>query len=194
MKRWTLESDDDLLIYHFSRIIQVNDRVLSDALYRVDNKDIALALLGSREEQKLKVFENVSKKRSIMIQDDINFYVKTYTKSGCYTAQEKIINAINDTILGIPPKNKSNKKMRKVRDYKNRLFTRIFTPDYYSHKTSGLTHQHTRSGRNWVRWFIWFILILVVVFTLIIWDKHSENIWDKASKAGWPSHRSSAPK
>lgn len=194
MKRWITGSQDDLLIYHFSQIIEVNDITLSNALFRVDNKDIALALLGSEEDQKLKVLKNVSKKRSIMIQDDIDFYEMTYSKSDCDTAQEKIINAINNAILGKSSKDKFNENMRTGHDYKNRFFPRVYTPDYRSHKTSGLDHQHTKSGRNWVRWLLWLILILVVIFALIKWDKRSESIWDKASKAGWPSHRSSAPK
>ena len=95
MKRWIMGSQDDLLIYHFNQIIQVNDITLSNALFRVDNKDISLALLGSGEDQKLKVLKNVSKKRSIMIQDDIDFYEMTYSKSDCDTKVYPIVKTKN---------------------------------------------------------------------------------------------------
>jgi len=194
MKGWFLESQDDLLIYHFSRIIQVNDRILSNALYMIDSKDIALALLDSGESQKLKVLKNVSKKRSITIQEDIDFYKTTYTRDKCDKAQEKIINAINDTILGISPQNKINKKVGIIRDYRNRFFTGMYTTDYHDRKAFRLDHQHTKSGRNWIRWLLWLILVLVFLYALFTWNKHSEGVWDKASKAGWPTHKNPVPK
>jgi len=191
MRRWFSESQNDSLIYHFSQIIQVNDRTLSGSLYRVDNKDIALALLDSSGEQNLKILKNVSKKRAIMIQEDIEFYGMTYTISECNAAQEKIINEINDTILGISPQNKTQKNMR-IRPYTGWYYTG-YVPDH-SHKTPEVDRKHTRSVWTWVRWFFWLILILTFLCVLIIWDKQSGKVWDKASKANWPTHKSTTPK
>jgi hypothetical protein len=189
MKEWFVSDQDDLQIYHFSRIIQVSDRNLSDALYGVDNKDIALALLGSGEAQKFKVLKNVSKKRSSMIQSDIDFYKMTYTKSDCDTSQEKIINAINEIILDIPSQNKIKERWGIIGRYRNRYFTGIYTSNYHSNGTSKSDHLRLRSGWTWVRWGLWLILILAIIVALIVWDKHAEDVWDKASKAGWPSNR-----
>jgi hypothetical protein len=127
-----LESQDNLIIYHFSQMIEVDDRILSDALFGVENKDIALALLGSEEGQKLKVLKNVSKKRSSMIQDDMSFYETTSIRPEFDEAQEKIVNAINNTILGVPAKNKLSDKMRRIRDYGSSFLPGAYIPDFHN--------------------------------------------------------------
>jgi hypothetical protein len=45
-----------------------------------------------------------------------------------------------------------------------------------------------------IRIFLWIIFLLGVVGILFVLDKQGQEVWDKASKADWPSHRSKSPK
>lgn len=90
---------EDLPIHNFSRLINVRDRILIDALYKLDNRDISIALLGAGELQRFKIFKNMSRRRAEMIKEDMIFFSKFTTKSAVKQAQNKVVDVINQTIL-----------------------------------------------------------------------------------------------
>lgn len=61
------------LMFVFEDIILLDDRSLQRVLREVDNKELALALKGSNEEVKTKVFKNISERMGNMIKDELEY-------------------------------------------------------------------------------------------------------------------------
>lgn len=61
------------LMFVFEDIIVLDDRAVQRVLREVETKDLALALKGSNEEVKDKIFRNMSERASAMLQEDMEY-------------------------------------------------------------------------------------------------------------------------
>ncbi len=61
------------LMFVFEDIIKLDDRSVQRILREVETKDIALALKGTNEDVKEKIFRNMSERASSMLQDDMEY-------------------------------------------------------------------------------------------------------------------------
>lgn len=77
-------------MFVFEDIITLDNKTIQRILREVDNQDLVLALKGSSEEVKNKIFSNVSKRQAEMIQEDLQ-YMGPVRLRDVEEAQQKIV-------------------------------------------------------------------------------------------------------
>lgn len=80
-------------MFVFEDILSLDDRAIQRVLRDVDNSDLALALKGSNEEVQNVILNNLSKRLSVMIKEDMDFMGPVRMKD-VEDAQQKIVNVI----------------------------------------------------------------------------------------------------
>ncbi len=80
-------------MFVFEDILLLDDRAIQRTLRDVDNNDLAIALKGSNEQVQAAIFNNLSKRLSAMIQEDMEFMGPVRMKD-VEEAQQKIVNVI----------------------------------------------------------------------------------------------------
>jgi flagellar motor switch protein FliG len=95
-----LESDNPDLaeeikrrMFIFEDILTLDDRAIQRTLREVDNQDLMLAMKGASEEVNKRIFENMSKRQSEMIREDMQ-YMGPVRLRDVEEAQQKIVNII----------------------------------------------------------------------------------------------------
>ena len=96
----TLEIDEPELadeirkkMFVFEDILLLDDRAIQRVLREVDNNDMAVALKVANEDVKNAIFNNMSKRLAVMIQEDMEFMGPVRMKD-VEEAQQKIVNII----------------------------------------------------------------------------------------------------
>ena len=80
-------------MFVFEDILLLDDRAIQRVLRDVDNGDLAIAMKGSNEEVQTAIFNNMSKRLSAMIKEDMEFMGPVRMKD-VEEAQQKIVNII----------------------------------------------------------------------------------------------------
>ena len=80
-------------MFVFEDILSLDDRSIQRVLREVDNNELAVALKGSNEEVQNVIFNNLSKRLSTMIKEDMDFMGPVRLKD-VEEAQQKIVNII----------------------------------------------------------------------------------------------------
>jgi len=80
-------------MFVFEDILLLDDRAIQRVLRDVDNNDLAVAMKGSNEQVQAAIFNNMSKRLSTMIQEDMEFMGPVRMKD-VEEAQQKIVNII----------------------------------------------------------------------------------------------------
>lgn len=80
-------------MFVFEDILLLDDRAIQRVLRDVDNGDLAIAMKGSNEEVQNAIFNNMSKRLSAMIKEDMEFMGPVRMKD-VEEAQQKIVNII----------------------------------------------------------------------------------------------------
>ena len=80
-------------MFVFEDILLLDDRAIQRVLRDVDNNDLAIALKGSNEQVQNAIFNNMSKRLSVMIKEDMEFMGPVRMKD-VEEAQQKIVNII----------------------------------------------------------------------------------------------------
>ena len=81
------------LMFVFEDIIILDDRAIQRLLREVDTKQLALALKGTKDEIKNKIFKNMSERAKQMLTDDMEYLGPVRAKE-VQEAQTGIVNAI----------------------------------------------------------------------------------------------------
>ncbi len=81
------------LMFIFEDIIKLDDRSIQRILREVETKDLALALKGSNQDVKEKIFKNMSERASSMLKDDMEYMGPVRAKE-VQESQTKIVAAI----------------------------------------------------------------------------------------------------
>ena len=81
------------LMFVFEDIIILDDRSIQRLLREIDSKQLALALKGTKEEIKDKVYKNMSERARQMLKDDMEYLGPVRAKE-VQEAQTAIVNAI----------------------------------------------------------------------------------------------------
>ncbi len=87
------------LMFVFEDIVKLDDRSVQRVLREVETKDLALALKGSNEEVKEKIFKNMSERAAGMLKDDMEFMgpVRAREVQEAQTAVVAIVRALEST-------------------------------------------------------------------------------------------------
>lgn len=80
-------------MFVFEDILLLDDRTVQRVLRDVDNNDLGIALKSANEEVKNLIFNNLSKRLAVMIQEDMEFMGPVRMKD-VEEAQQKIVNVI----------------------------------------------------------------------------------------------------
>ena len=80
-------------MFVFEDILSLDDKSIQRVLREVDNNELAVALKGSNEEVQTVIFNNLSKRLSAMIKEDMDFMGPIRMKD-VEEAQQKIVNII----------------------------------------------------------------------------------------------------
>lgn len=80
-------------MFVFEDILSLDDKSIQRVLREVDNNELAVALKGSNEEVQTVIFNNLSKRLSTMIKEDMEFMGPVRLKD-VEEAQQKIVNII----------------------------------------------------------------------------------------------------
>ena len=80
-------------MFVFEDILMLDDRSIQRVLREVDNNDMAVALKVANEDVKNAIFNNMSKRLAVMIQEDMEFMGPVRMKD-VEEAQQKIVNVI----------------------------------------------------------------------------------------------------
>lgn len=80
-------------MFVFEDILSLDDKSIQRVLREVDNNELAVALKGSNEEVQTVIFNNLSKRLSAMIREDMDFMGPIRMKD-VEEAQQKIVNII----------------------------------------------------------------------------------------------------
>lgn len=80
-------------LFVFEDLLKLDDRSVQLVLREVDTKDLAVALKGASDELKEKIFNNMSKRASQLLKDEIEFMGPVRVKD-VEEAQQKIINIV----------------------------------------------------------------------------------------------------
>ena len=80
-------------MFVFEDILLLDDRAIQRVLRDVDNNDLAVALKGANEQVQTAIFNNLSKRLSAMIKEDMEFMGPVRMKD-VEEAQQKIVNII----------------------------------------------------------------------------------------------------
>jgi flagellar motor switch protein FliG len=96
----TLEIDDPELadeirrkMFVFEDVLTLDDKAIQRVLREVDNNELAVALKGSNEDVQTVIFNNLSKRLSAMIKEDMEYMGPVRLKD-VEEAQQKIVNII----------------------------------------------------------------------------------------------------
>ena len=81
------------LMFVFEDIVLLDNRSIQRLLREIDSKDLALALKGSNEDVKQKIFANMSERAQTMLADDMEYMGPVRAKD-VQTSQTKIVSAI----------------------------------------------------------------------------------------------------
>ncbi len=81
------------LMFVFEDILTMDDRSVQRMLREVDNQDLTMAMKGTSDEVKKKIFSNMSKRQAEMINEDIQ-YMGPVRLRDVEEAQQKIVNII----------------------------------------------------------------------------------------------------
>lgn len=81
------------LMFVFEDIIILDDRSIQRVLREVDTKELSLALKGSNDEVRLKVFKNMSERMSKIVQDELDFMGPVRVRD-VEEVQQKIVSII----------------------------------------------------------------------------------------------------
>jgi len=102
----TLESEDmDLaeqvreLMFVFEDIVKLDDKSIQRLLREIETKDLAMALKGSNNDVKEKIFKNMSERASSMLKDDMEYMgpVRAREVQECQTKIVAVIRALEAT-------------------------------------------------------------------------------------------------
>jgi len=98
----TLEEQDPELadeirnkMFVFEDIVVLDDRAIQQILREVDTKELAVALKGVQEEVSVKIFKNMSKRASSILQEDMQFMGPVRLKD-VEESQARIVNIIRN--------------------------------------------------------------------------------------------------
>ncbi|MBQ3601775.1 MAG: flagellar motor switch protein FliG [Lachnospiraceae bacterium] len=80
-------------MFVFEDILSLDDKSIQRVLREVDNNELAMALKGAAEEVQTAIFNNLSKRLAVMIQEDMEFMGPVRLKD-VEEAQQKIVNII----------------------------------------------------------------------------------------------------
>lgn len=80
-------------MFVFEDVLTLDNRAIQRTLREVDTQDLTLALKGSSEEVKKKIFDNMSKRQSEMVNEDIEFMGPVRLRD-VEESQQKIVNII----------------------------------------------------------------------------------------------------
>lgn len=81
------------LMFVFEDLVTLDDRSVQRVLREVDSRDLALALKGASEEVTRKIFNNMSKRASEMLKEDIEFMGPVRLRD-VEEAQQRIVNVV----------------------------------------------------------------------------------------------------
>lgn len=81
------------LMFVFEDLLLVDDRGIQNVLKEIDNQELALALKAASEELKEKIFHNMSRRASELIQEEIN-YMGPVRISDVESAQQNIVEVV----------------------------------------------------------------------------------------------------
>jgi flagellar motor switch protein FliG len=79
------------LMFVFEDVIQLDDRAIQRILREVETKDLAMALKGSNDDVRKKVFKNMSERAATMLKDDMDYMGPARARD----VQEKQSNIVN---------------------------------------------------------------------------------------------------
>ena len=82
-------------MFVFEDIIIIDDRSIQRLLREIDTKNLAMALKGTKEEIKDKIFKNMSERAKKMLTDDMEYLGPVRAKE-VQEAQTGIVNAIRN--------------------------------------------------------------------------------------------------
>lgn len=87
------------LMFVFEDMVMLDDRSIQRLLREIETKDLAMALKGSNEDVKEKVFRNMSERASQMLKDDMDYMgpVRAKEVQECQTKIVAIIRALEAT-------------------------------------------------------------------------------------------------
>lgn len=94
-----LAEDVRELMFVFEDIIKLDDRAIQRLLREIETKDIAMALKGSNDDIKDKIYKNMSERAQTMLQDDMEYMgpVRAKEVQECQTRIVGIIRALEAT-------------------------------------------------------------------------------------------------
>ncbi|OGI00744.1 MAG: flagellar motor switch protein FliG [Candidatus Melainabacteria bacterium RIFOXYA12_FULL_32_12] len=87
------------LMFVFEDIVKLDDRSIQRILREVETKDLAMALKGSNQEVKEKIYKNMSERASAMLKDDMEYMgpVRAREVQECQTKIVSTIRALETT-------------------------------------------------------------------------------------------------
>jgi flagellar motor switch protein FliG len=88
-----LADDIKKQLFMFEDIINLDDRAIQQVLREVDSKELALALKGSSDEVKQKIFRNMSERAGAMLREDMEFMGPVRLRN-VEEAQTKVVSVI----------------------------------------------------------------------------------------------------
>ena len=80
-------------MFVFEDIVTIDDRSIQRVLREIEPQDLALALKGASEEVERKLYNNMSKRASEMLKEDIEFMGPVRLRD-VEEAQQRIVNVI----------------------------------------------------------------------------------------------------
>ena len=83
------------LMFVFEDIIILDDRAVQRMLREIDTKELAIALKGTKDEIKDKIFNNMSERARQMLQDDMEYLGPVRAKE-VQDAQTNVVSAIRN--------------------------------------------------------------------------------------------------
>ncbi len=93
------EIDDEVanevnnLMFVFEDLVLLNDKYIQEILKEIDGKELTLALKGATEEIQVKIFDNMSKRASLGIKEDME-YMGPVRLSEVEEAQQRIVEVV----------------------------------------------------------------------------------------------------
>jgi len=86
-------------IFDFDDLINVDEKIIMDAVTKASNGDVATALIDASTAVKAMIFKNMPMRRSRIIREEMIVKLRTYTPRGAWLAQRKILEMVNKIIL-----------------------------------------------------------------------------------------------
>ena len=86
-------------IFDFDALINVDEKIVMEAVTKASNDDVATALIDASTAVKAMIFKNMPMRRSLVIREDMIVKLRTYTPRGALMAQRKILEIVNKIIL-----------------------------------------------------------------------------------------------